>query len=80
MIKKLNSCDIIFTYFVYPVSVPAACSSSLSSEWPCSPLVISFMPITTVAVGGNSMSSSVGFFNATSVIIVTFPPGIKSAW
>ena len=66
----------IFFYSVCPASV-AACYSSLS-EWPCSPLVISFIPITTLAVGGNSISSSAGFFNAISVIIVTFPPGIKS--
>ena len=72
---------IYSSYSVYPASVAAAaCSSSLSPEWPCFPLVISFMPITTLAVGGNSMSSSVGFFNAISVIIVTLPPGIKSAW
>ena len=71
---------IYSSYSVCPASVAAAACSSSLSECPCSPLVISFIPIITVAVGGNSISSSVGFFNAISVIIVAFPPGIKSAW
>ena len=51
------------SYSVCPSLSSRACSSSLSSECPWSPLVISFIPITTVAVGGNSKSSSVGFFS-----------------
>ena len=61
------------------VLIVEACSSVLSEcSPPCSPFVTLFIPITTVAVGGNCISSSPVLDIAISVIVVTFPPGIKS--
>jgi hypothetical protein len=44
----------------------------------CSSFFTSFIPITTVALVGNSISYSAVLDSTTSVSVVTFPAGIKS--
>jgi hypothetical protein len=56
-------------YFVEVILVPAVISA---------PGIISLTPITTVLVDGNVIVVLVGFWSATSVIMLLCPPGCEA--